>query len=307
MNFLKKWLSPKQAPTEKNETLLEWLNRNDVIYEMKDTDIGYKIIYSDVFDKKKFEIVYDGKKYIVNGKNTKEKDIKTLLEKQIAIDSNMEEFMYGPENEKLIQIYEFLKKTFPEEDISFDLTINENNELELLYTSSGKDIPLVKILNENKVMYDIKTKKPIDHNEAIILILEQIMRDRPLLFESGDFKVPEETPFTDIVKQYIVNKSLVERLNKTKHVEAKLIMGMGNSSIFIIFRNGAALEYIHPTKQRSGQIVIIDVDEDTTLEDNEEYWMIKQILKLPDLLNNKPDGEKLPTLKFDNKKSLRLK
>ena len=141
----------------------------------------------------------------------------------------------------------------------------------------------------------------------LIRIIKDIKRQLPLFFDAGEFKIPEQTPFTDVVKTFFLNEALIERLNKTKNIEAKLIEFSGNTTIFIIFKNGSAMEYISPTKQNpAGKLLLMDGDEDTTLEDNEEYWLVQKILKLPSCLDGKPDEDNMPIRNFKNRKSLKV-
>lgn len=308
MNFLKSIFKPKNNAPEQTETLQEWMDSNNIIYEIDEADVGYKIIYFDVFDKIKFEIIFDGNRYIINGAYKDQDDIKELLKTQQTIDSGLEEYMYNPENYSLIQVYEFVKSTFSNGEVSYELIINKQNELILYcnHKSKDKSIPLIKIDKDSKRLYDIKNNHKVNSNEAVISVVNQTINCQPLLFATDELKIPADSPFADIVKQYLLNKSLVERLNKTKNIEAKMINAKGNCTIFIIYKNGSALEYISPTKQSPGHFFIMDVDEDNTLEDNEEYWISKKILKMPDLLSGKPDEGNLPIRKLGNKKSLRL-
>lgn len=309
MGFLDKWLLKKRDKEDKIEKdLLQRLDDKGIIYSLSDMENGYQITYLDAFDKEKYIIVKDGDKYKLNGKSVSENEVEETLDRQNKLDNEMEILLYDPDYEKLILIYDFFKKAFPENIINIDFTLSSKEDLTL--TFSEPDVgPFTSIHIDSKtkkLVYD-KTKEALNKNNMVIRIMKDIKEQIPLFFDTGEFKIPEQTPFTDIIKTFWVNEALVERLNKTKNIEAKLIEFFGNTTIFIIFKNGSALEYITPTKQNpSGKLLLMDVDEDTTLEDNEEYWLARKILKLPSCLDGKPDEENMPLRKFKNKKSLKV-
>ncbi|WP_097005291.1 hypothetical protein [Lacrimispora amygdalina] len=291
MTILEKLFNKKGE--EKKKTLLDQLNDKNIIYSYEESDNGYKLIYLDCFDKEKYVVLNDGEKYKLNNKSISENEILNILEKQSKIDNELEKLLYEPCNDKLIQIYDFFKTAFISELIVLDLLVNENKELVLNF-SNPETGPFTAIHIEKdskKIIYD-KENKILKKYDLVIRLIQDIKSQIPLYFDSGEFKVPKDTPFTDIVNTYLNNESLVDRLNKTKNIEAKLINVSGKSAVFIIFKNGAALEYILSTKQNpDGKLIIIDVDEETTLEDNEEYGLVQKILSLPTYLNNKPNED----------------
>lgn len=302
MGFLKKIFRKKVNEENNSKDLLTRLDDKGIIYSLVDTNEGYQMTYLDVFDKERYIILKKEDKYKLNGKNLSENEIAEILENQNRIDNKMETLLYDPDNDKLIQIYEFFKQI----DIIYtELSVTRKDELSLSFSCpEAKPFTSIHIDHESKkIVYD-HTNEILGRNNTVIRLIEDIKEKMPLFFDSGGFIVPEQTPFTDTVRTYMLNYALVERLNKTKNVEAKLIDVAGNTMVFIIFKNGAAVEYMSATKQNpTGKLLLIDVDEDTTLEDNEEYWLVQKILKLPACLQDKPDEENMPIRKFTNKKA----
>lgn len=309
MGFLDKLLLKKKDKEDISEKdLLKRLDDKGIIYSLSEMDNGYQMTYLDTFDKEKYVIVKDGDKYKLNGKNVSENEVEEILNKQHELDNEMEVLLYDPDYEKLMLIYDFLIKAIPNNILSIDFALSSKGDLTLSF-SEPESRPFTSIhidSKSKKLVYD-KTKEVLNKNNMLIRIVKDIKERLPLFFDAGEFKIPEQTPFTDVVKTFLVNEALVERLNKTKNIEAKLIEFSGNTTIFIIFRNGAAMEYISPTKQNpAGKLLLMDVDEDTTLEDNEEYWLVQKILKLPSCLDGKPDENNMPIRNFKNRKSLKV-
>lgn len=303
MGFLDKLLKKKGKEEVSEKDLLERLDDKGIIYSLSETDTGYKMTYLNTFDEEKYIIIKDGDKYKLNGKNVSEKEVEETLDKQNRLDNEMEVLLYDPDYEKLMLIYDFINKALPKNIITIVFTLSQKGDLTLSLSEPGS-CPFTSIHIDGKtkkLVYD-KTKEVLNKNNMLIRIINDIKEQLPLFFDAGEFKIPEQTPFTDIVKTFMVNETIVERLNKTRNIEAKLIEFSGNTTIFIIFKNGAAMEYISPTKQNPvGKLLLMDVDEDTTLEDNEEYCLVQKILKLPSVLDGKPDENNMPIRDFKNK------
>ena len=309
MGFFDKLLLKKNDKEEISEKdLLKRLDEKGIIYSLSEMDNGYQMTYLDTFDKEKYVIVKDGGKYRLNGKNVSEEEVEETIDKQHKLDNEMEVLLYDPDYEKLMLIYDFLIKAIPKNIITIDFALSSKGDLTLSF-SEPESCPFTSIHIDSKtkkLVYD-KTREVLNKNNMLIRIIKDIKKQLPLFFDAGEFKIPEQTPFTDVVKTFFVNEALIERLNKTKNIEAKLIEFSGNTTIFIIFKNGSAMEYISPTKQNpTGKLLLMDVDEDTTLEDNEEYWLVQKILKLPSCLDGKPDEDNMPIRNFKNRKSLKV-
>lgn len=291
----------KNKKNEKPNTILDKLDQAGIIYYDEETDKGYYIEYSDAFENVIYKIKEKDDSYLVNGKKMKESELIQLLKKQSKLDEKINELSDIPEYELIFKIYSFFNNLISVSGLHSEIIFEVNNTMYLLYSLKEKPqlnsfISGIKI--EEKEPYEIinvKTNKLIKNEDVVLEILNDLYEAVPLFFNSENYKVEPNTEFTDAVKVYLLNAALVERLNGIEDVEAKILYSNGNSIIFVILKNGSALEYISPTKQSpQGKILIMDIDEDTTLEDNEEYSIVKKVLKLPEYLNDKPDESKIP-------------
>lgn len=290
------------------------LEEYNIPFDIEENNNEILIDYIDPFDKILYKFKVNNEKIYLSNKEISLENAIKILKKQWVKDELIIKYL---EDEKFNPIFEmelFFKditsdegligKFFPRKDgisLLYNITKKPTEKEYLVGVDFiiDNDNVICKILPEN--IRSIPTG-------AAIHILGKIYEEVPLFFTSGNYKVKEGTLFSDAIKTYLINLAIVNRLNEIDNVEAQITDPETANTIFVMLKNGSAIEYISPTKQHpSGKYLVIDFDEDHKVEDNDSYNIISKILKLPSLLNNKADEDNMPTRNFSKKGTRRFK
>lgn len=289
------------------------LDQNNIPFDIDDTGEEIIIDYINPYDKLIYEFKDVNNTLYLNGKEISLEDAFAMIKKQWEIDEVLIHYMEDDRFSQIFEIESFFKDITSENGLIGKLFPKKGNkEISLLY-NIGKEptktdylVGVTLSLTPEGIKYEILPDKiQTSPTGAAIHILDKIYSEVPLFFTSGNYKVKEHTPFTDVIKTYLINLALINRLNDIEDVEAQITDPENANVIFVIFKNGSAIEYMSPTVQNpAGRFLIIDSDEDNTVEDNESYSIVGKILKLPSLLNNKPNEENMPKRNFSRNRRI---
>lgn len=300
-------LHKKKTENEQKDSFITKLDHSNVYYDMDETERGYEIIYMDVFDNEIFTIKKEGESFFLNGALTDEDEILKKVIRQGKLDAGLSQFMSDPIYDDIFDVYEFFSSLTSDSGLTVSFIAKEEvSTLYLLYGLQKKPdlehyLSGVKAEKEgDKVKITcIPDNLEKDADGTVLYILKKIYEAVPIFFTSGNYKPDEDSRFKDNVVAFLMNLTLVKRLNEISDVEAHVIDAGNTSSVFVVLKNGAAIEFISPTKQNpNGKLSIIDVDEEAMVEDNEAYYTISKILRLPTFINDKPDENRMPKTKF---------
>lgn len=318
MNFLDKLFNKTKVDKgdkSYSSELEKLLGENHIPYDIEDLDGNTRIFYIDPFDKTIYEFDYIDEKLFYNGREISEKDALRLMDIKWKSDELIIKYMEDERYCDIFDIVDFFK------DITSDnglldrmVPLKDMRGIKLFYNignmPSEKDyiagIEMNVSKGGNATFQIIPSGMQTDANGAVLDILKKIYNEAPLFFTSGTYKVKDDTRFTDIVKTYLINLAIVNRLNEIDGVEAQITDVGKNNIIFVMFKNGSAIEYISPTRQNPrGSLLIIDLDEENLTEDNDSFSLVSKVLKLPSMIKDKPDENKMPKRDFTNKKGNR--
>lgn len=312
MNFFDKLFKRKEKKRMKKYLLEleEKLDKADIPYEIEENENNnYNISYMDPFNQTIYEFQYDGLTLVYKGREITEEDAYQMIKMRWENDSLIMRYMNDEEYTDIFDIYEFFSDITSSNGLIARMVPLKNEKGINLYYDIGK-VPTEKsylagikeYIKNGKTYFQIYPGyMEADVNGAVLNIIKCLYNEAPLFFSSGTYKVKAETRFTDIVKTYLINLAVINRLNEIDDVEAQ-ITDIGRSNvIFVMFKNGSALEYLSPTKQNPlGRLLLIDYDEENTIEDNESFMLVSNILKLPSMIKDKPDEKKMPERRFEN-------
>lgn len=288
------------------------LDENKIPYEIEtddETDV-MKLMYLDPFEKVSLSFDCIDDEYILNEKSYDESEAFNLILAKWKTDKVIREYMDDDVYTPLFDMYEFFDNITSDGGlIGRVIPFKDKKGLKLYYNIRRQPTEIDHIAGVEFVPSegeDVYTAFPsgmkVDANAAILEILNQIYKIAPLFFTSGTYRIPDDTVYTDIVKTYLINLALVNRLNELDGIEAQ-ITDIGNSNIiFVAFENNSGLEYISSTKQNpKGNILLMDFDEDNKVEDNEEFESVSKILQLSSMIKDKPDENNMPKRNFSKK------
>lgn len=300
-------LHKKKTNNEQKDSFLTKLDNAKVYYDIDETEDGYDLLYTDAFDTEVFSIRKSGETFFLDGIKTDEDEILKKVMKQSKIDASFNQFMSDPVFDDVFDIYEFFNPLTSENGLTISFIAKEEvDTMYLLYGLQAKpdfDHYLCGVKAEKEgerlKITCIPDNMEKDADGTVLYILKKIYESVPIFFTSGNYKPDENSRFKDNVIAFLMNLTLTKRLNEVSDVEAHVIDAGNTSSVFVVLKNGAAIEFISPTKQNpNGKLSIIDVDEDALVEDNEAYYTISKILRLPTFINDKPDENRMPKTKF---------
>lgn len=305
MSFIDKLFNKPEEKEEKIYTvpIEKELEEKGIPYDLEeDEEEGYHINYVDPFENLIYQFKYN-ENYSYNNKPIEEKEIIRLLDVRWKKDSMILKYMDDENYEDIFDIKEFFSNIVSEKGL-IDNLIPGKNKISLYYnlrTAPTEENYMAGIEQTRNGLMIITESRKVSANEAVLYILQRIYEEVPLYITSGNYKEKQNTKFTDIVKTYLIDLALINRINDVTESEAQ-ITDVGKSNIvFVMFKNGAAIKYITPTKQApKGKLLMMDYDEENLVEDNEDFELVSRILKLSSLINSKPDEDKMPKRNFNN-------
>lgn len=306
----------KERKSDTKRYLLELekkLDEAEIPYEIEENEDGnHDIRYIDPFNKTIYKFGYADNRLTYREREITEDDAYQMIKARWETDSLTMQYMDDEEYTDIFDILEFFSDITSSNGLIGRMVPLKDGKGINLYYNIGKTptersylIGIGEYVKKGKVSFQIlPSRTETDVNGATLNILKKIYDEAPLFFSSGTYKVKGETRFTDIVKTYLINLAIVNRLNEVEDVEAQITDVGKNNIIFVMFKNGSALEYISPTKQNPlGKLLLIDYDEDNTIEDNNSFQLVSNILKLPSMIKDKPDEKKMPERKFANSRN----
>lgn len=278
----------------------KFLVDNSIPYDLDDTEDIMKLSYLNPLGEETYVFFFAEDKYYYQGKIISEDEIKKMLSDVWKSDRMLKKYLDSPKYTDIFDIADFFDDSYLKTKIYKKfIPLKSANGIRLLYGQSpdaneSNYIAGVELTDMGDMVI-LPTGMKVDANAAVLDILVKLDEALPDLF--GDsYKIKEDSRFTDIVKTYFINIDLKNRLNIVYGVEAHIMDIQKNLVMFVLFPNDAALEYISPTIQHEdGQILLIDYDEENTVEDNGAiYRQVIRILDLSKKITDKPDEENLP-------------
>lgn len=308
MNFFGKIFKSKPLVEEKYSSDLErLLVENKIPYDIDEQESCTRIAYIDPFDKVIYEFQYIDGELLYNKRPITEKEALRLMESKWKSDELIIQYLEDEKYNELFEISDFFKDITSENGLIEKFVPIKGKGIRLYYNIGNvpteKDfiagIQLSASSNGTDYFEIIPSGMQVNANGAVLEILKKIYDEAPLFFTSGSYRVNQNNKFADIVKTYLINLAVVNRLNEIDGIEAQITDAGRNNIIFVMFKNGSALEYISPTKQApNGKLLIIDFDEENLAEDNDNFKTVSKILKLPSMIRDKPDEKNMPTRSF---------
>lgn len=310
MNFISKLFKRKKTEDKKDYScnLEKLLAESGIPYDIEQVDDTICVFYIDAMDRQLYKFEYVNDILMFNGKEIDEKEAYRLMEIKWRTDSLIIKYMEDENYCDIFDIAEFFSGIVSENGLIDKLVPLKDGKGIRLYYNIGKmptETDFIAGIEQSVSKGGISTFKIMptnmqtDANGAALEVFRKIYNNAPAFFTSGQYKVPEEMRFTDIVKTYRINLETVAKLNTLADVEAQLSEVNSNIIIFVMFKNGSALEYLTPTKQQQrGRLLIIDLDEENLTEDNDSYGIVLKILQLTERVKDKPDEDRMPKRKF---------
>lgn len=292
--------------------LEERLSNNHIPYEIEEFGGKLTLSYIDPFCIAIYDFENLDGLFYLNGREVSEKEVFRLMEAKWKVDEILIKYMEDETYCDIFDIMDFFDNMTSENGLIGKMSPLKDKKGIKLYYNIGT-IPTEKEylagieLKESKdntaIFFILPSGMQTDANGAILYILGKIYEEAPLFFNSGAYAVKTDSRFADIVKTYLMNLEMIARLNKVEGVESQITDVGRNNNIFVMFKNGSAIEYISPTKQSpSGSLLIIDYDDANHAEDNDGYILALRILKLSSMIKDKPDENKMPKREFSNKR-----
>lgn len=308
MSILNKLFKPKENDSKQSNFDLEnFLIENKIPYDIEDYENKTYISYLNPMEKKTLIFVFCDNEYFFNNEKISEKEAQKLINNQWKYDKRLMKYMESERYSDIFDISEFFKEILSPDGLREKILPLKDSEGVRLYYNIGKDptesnyVAAIE-LTDMGIIKILPSEMQTNANAAVLTVLMNMNEKDPYVFSKIRSKIKGDSRFSEIVKSYFINMSLVDRLNRIKGVEAHLTdMGRSNR-IFVLLENDSAIEYISPTKQNeAGQLLIIDFDEENKVEDNESYKSVSRILKLSTLIKDKPNEENLPDIKIESK------
>ena len=321
MGLFDKIIKKSKSEHKENKTyannLEKRLDQAKIPYDTEEVDTEdedstiTKIIYSDPLEENICEFSECGEEFIFENRNYTEDEAFNLILSKWKTDQILLKYLEDERYDGIFTIKDFYSNLVSKRGLNDRLIpYKDTKGIKLLYglerLPTERDYLIgveLTINDKDEAIYvSLPSGRTTTINGAVIDILQKIYEEVPLFFTSGTYKVPEDTEFTDIVKTFLINISLLNHLNGLVGVEAHNVDITGSNKIFILLKNDSAIDYMSPTQQNpNGRISMIDVDEINKVENNEAFPIVSRMLKLPSMITDKPDETQMPKRHYDNR------
>ena len=183
-------------------------------------------------------------------------------------------------------VYKDLTKLISDAGRTASLEVKDNM-VYIVEHNSNDDTPLASIKIDDGKTFSFPSNKERSLSEIFASAANTIYKENRDVF-NADYNPALSFENKEIWKAISTTIPMVDRLNALNDVEAKNYEN--GKTIFIMFKNGSAIEYTLPTKQKEGNILILEYDKENRVNNNISYFAVMDILRIPKTISLSIEG-----------------
>jgi len=265
-------------------TLEEKLKKEGIPFFAEEEEEGKRYSYMDAFGRIRFSVLEkkeDGTLWF-NGI-----EVMTFHEamKTIKDSWNLDEMLLKFQEEEnyfdFFSLVEFLQTVkFRSKPLEEEWNVNDTSTVQVTFSSKEADVSISLTGKEDGSIYVDADAAASSAGYAAAAAFKKLYDKNPMSYLLKEIEMNETSPLAEAIHRFLVGSATLKRLSELNEVETVFVDPGNTSSLFIQFKNGSAMQWQPPLRlKEKGNSTILEVDKEHSIEENEEYHIVKRILE----------------------------